>query len=47
MIPEVIKILQRRGMEINSKPDWRKAAVWVVEHTKNGFKSAFVMAPPQ
>ena len=47
MIPEVIKILQRRGMEINSKPDWRKATVWVVERTKNGFKSAFVMAPPQ
>jgi len=47
MIPQVIKILQRRGMEINSKPDWRKAAVWVVERTKNGFKSAFVMAPPQ
>ncbi len=46
MIPEAIKILQRRGMEINSKPDWRKATVWVVERTKNGFKSAFVMAPP-
>ena len=46
MIPEAIKILQRRGMEINSKPDWRKASVWVVERTKNGFKSAFVMAPP-
>ena len=47
MIPEAIKILQRRGMEINSKPDWRKATVWVVERTKNGFKSAVVMAPPQ
>jgi len=47
MIPEAIKILQRRGMEINSKPDWRKATVWVVERTKNGFKSAFVIAPPQ
>jgi phosphohistidine phosphatase SixA len=47
MIPEAIKILQRRGMEINSKPDWRKASVWVVERTKNGFKSAYVMAAPQ
>ena len=47
MIPEVIKILQRRGMEIGSKPDWRKASVWVVERTKNGFKSAFVIAPLQ
>ena len=47
MIPEVIKILQRRGMEIGSKPDWRKATVWVVERIKNSFTSAIVMAPPQ
>lgn len=47
MIPEVIKILQRRGMEIGSKPDWRKASVWVVERIKNSFTSAIVMAPPQ
>ena len=47
MIPEAIKLLQRRGMEIKSKPDWRKASIWVVERTKNGFTSAVVMAPPQ
>ncbi len=47
MIPEAIKLLQRRGMEIGSKPDWRKASIWVVERTKNGFTSAVVMAPPQ
>ena len=46
MIPEAIKILQRRGMEIGSKPDWRKASIWVVERTKNGFTSAVVIAPP-
>ncbi|MBJ7398311.1 MAG: histidine phosphatase family protein, partial [Ilumatobacteraceae bacterium] len=39
MIPEVIKLLERRGMEIGSKPDWRKASVWVVERTNRGFKS--------
>lgn len=47
MIPEAIKLLQRRGMEIGSKPDWRKASIWVVERTKNGFTSAVVIAPPQ
>ena len=46
MIPEAIKLLQRRGMEIGSKPDWRKASIWVVERTKNGFTSAVVIAPP-
>ena len=47
MIPEAIKLLQRRGMEIGSKPDWRKASIWVVERTKNGFISAVAIAPPQ
>lgn len=47
MIPEVIKLLERRGMEIGSKPDWRKASVWVVERTNRGFKSAVAWAPPQ
>ena len=47
MIPEAIKLLQRRGMEIGSKPDWRKASIWVVERNKHGFTSAVVMAPPQ
>ncbi len=47
MIPEVIKLLERRGMEIGSKPDWRKASVWVVERTNHGFKSAVAWAPPQ
>lgn len=46
MIPEVIKLLERRGMEIGSKPDWRKASVWVVERTNRGFKSAVAWAPP-
>ena len=46
MIPECIKLLERRGMKINSKPDWRKASVWVVERTKHGFKSASAWAPP-
>ena len=46
MIPECIKLLERRGMKIKSKPDWRKASVWVVERTKYGFESASAWAPP-
>ena len=47
MIPELIKALERRGMKIESKPDWRKASVWVVERTNRGFKSAVALAPPE
>lgn len=47
MIPELIKTLERRGMKIKSKPDWRKASVWVVERTKSGFESAVAWPPPQ
>ena len=47
MIPELIKTLERRGMKIESKPDWRKASVWVVERTNRGFKSAVALAPPE
>ncbi len=47
MIPELIKTLERRGMKIESKPDWRKASVWVIERTNRGFKSATAWPPPQ
>ena len=47
MIPELIKTLERRGMKIDSKPDWRKGSVWVIERTNRGFKSATAWPPPQ
>ena len=47
MIPELIKTLERRGMKIESKPDWRKGSVWVIERTNRGFKSATAWPPPQ
>ncbi|MFM7820478.1 MAG: SixA phosphatase family protein [Actinomycetota bacterium] len=47
MIPELIKTLQRRGMNIETKPDWRKGSVWVVERTNKGFESASAWPPPQ
>ena len=46
MIPELIRLLERRGMEIDSKPDWRKASVWVIQRTTRGFESAIAWAPP-
>lgn len=47
MIPELIKTLERRGMKIESKPDWRKGSVWVIERTNRDFKSATAWPPPQ
>ena len=47
MIPELIKTLVRRGMKIESKPDWRKGSVWVIERTKRGFESAVAWPAPQ
>ncbi len=47
MIPELIKTLERRGMKIDSKPDWRKGSVWVIDRTNRGFKSATAWPPPQ
>jgi 8-oxo-dGTP diphosphatase len=31
VIPELIEGLHGRGMEISSRPDWRKATIWVLE----------------
>jgi 8-oxo-dGTP diphosphatase len=31
VIPELISALARRGMELTTEPDWRKAAMWVLE----------------
>ena len=31
VIPELISALARRGMDLTTEPDWRKAALWVLE----------------
>ena len=36
VIPETIAALQRRGCEITTPPDWRKASVWVLERDAGG-----------
>ena len=30
IVPAVIQALHRRGMEIQTPPDWRKATIWVL-----------------
>ena len=47
MIPATISALQRRGMEIRTPPDWRKASVWVLKRNKHGqIVHATVWPPP-
>ena len=47
IIPATIAALERRGMEIVSEADWRKASVWVIKRSKKGrFSKAKVWPPP-
>lgn len=47
VIPETIAALQRRGCEITSAPDWRKASVWVLDRDADGeIATAYAWPPP-
>jgi 8-oxo-dGTP diphosphatase len=47
IIPATIAGLERRGMEIRTPPDWRKASVWVLRRNKHGgIVHATVWPPP-
>ncbi|MDW3216339.1 MAG: phosphoglycerate mutase family protein [Ilumatobacteraceae bacterium] len=47
MIPATMQALGRRGMKMNTPPDWRKAAVWVLKRNKKGdIVHATVWPPP-
>jgi 8-oxo-dGTP diphosphatase len=47
IIPATISALERRGMEIRTPPDWRKASVWVLRRNKhNKIVHAIVWPPP-
>jgi len=47
IIPATMNALARRGMKLNSPPDWRKAAVWVLRRNKKGsIVEATVWPPP-
>jgi 8-oxo-dGTP diphosphatase len=48
VIPETIAALQRRGCDITSAPDWRKASVWVLERDADGqIVTALAWPPPE
>jgi phosphohistidine phosphatase SixA len=47
VIPETIDALVRRGLELRTPPDWRKASVWLLQRNKHGvFTRAEVWGPP-
>jgi 8-oxo-dGTP diphosphatase len=46
IIPATIQALQRRGMTIETPPDWRKASVWVVRRKNDHFTKGKVWPPP-
>lgn len=47
IIPATVQALARRGMKMNTPPDWRKSAVWVLKRNKKGdVVHATVWPPP-
>ena len=46
VIPDVIDALVRRGCEISSDPEWRKASCWVLRRDDGLFTSAKAWPPP-
>jgi 8-oxo-dGTP diphosphatase len=49
VIPELIEALARRGMEVTTPRDWRKATLWVLDGTDDDdrlFTHASVEPPP-
>ena len=46
VIPDTIAALERRGCEIKTRPDWRKATIWTIEHVSGDWLSATVEPPP-
>lgn len=47
IIPATMEALTRRGMKLNTPPDWRKSAVWVLNRNKKGdIVHATVWPPP-
>lgn len=47
VVPDLITALQRRGMVIDTPPDWRKATVWVLERTGDHVVRGSVEPPPE
>lgn len=46
IIPETIQALARRGMEVQTSPDWRKASIWVLKRKGERITKGKVWPPP-
>lgn len=46
LIPALIAALERRGAEVRTPPDWRKATVWTLERNGDRVVAMSVAAPP-
>ena len=46
VIPELIEALVRRGAEIDTPPEWRKASIWLLDDGDRGGKIRRVSAEP-
>ena len=46
IVPDVIQALARRGMEVQSKPDWRKGSIWVLKRKGDRITKGKVWPPP-
>ena len=46
IVPDVIQALARRGMEVQSPPDWRKGSIWVLKRKGDRITKGKVWPPP-
>jgi len=46
IVPDVIQALVRRGMEVQTKPDWRKGSIWVLKRKGDRITKGKVWPPP-
>ena len=46
IIPAVIEALARRGMQVETRPDWRKATIWVLKRKGDRITKGKVWPPP-
>lgn len=46
IIPAVIEALGRRGMQVESRPDWRKGTIWVLKRKGDRITKGKVWPPP-
>jgi 8-oxo-dGTP diphosphatase len=46
IVPDVITALARRGMEVQTSPDWRKGTIWVLKRKGDRITKGRVWPPP-